>query len=350
MEPALLKLIATEPKYRKEQIYLALFNPKIENFDQITTLSKELRQKLRALSWFPFVLADIKESNLSGAKKALLRLSDDELIETVLMERQSKKVGFLGKRYTVCLSTQVGCPMRCSFCATGKLGFKRNLSVEEIIGQFRFWQKHLHKNKLAEIDNIVLMGQGEPLLNYEAVKESINLFLKYLGIGPRKITLSTAGVIAGMNKIVEDPDFPPIRFALSLHSAIEDDRKKLMPAQPADFFEFLIKWSKKYHKRWPSRTHFIGIEYIFISGVNDSDKHLKALFKLISKIGRVRINLIPLNPLGDEFVSTELEIIKTWQKKLMESGYTTTVRLSQGQDIAAACGQLKNIYDSEKSK
>lgn len=350
MEIALDKLIASEPKYRRDQICRALFDPKIESFSEITTLPKELREALAKLPWLPLALIALNESEDSRTKKALLRLHDGELVETVLMRRQSKKADFSNERYTVCLSTQIGCVMRCSFCATGNLGFRRNLTVDEIIGQFRFWQRHLWQKHEGKIDNIVLMGQGEPLLNYESVKASLNLFLKYSGIGPRKITLSTAGVIAGMDKMVADPDFPPVRFALSLHSAIPEDRKELVPSQPPGFFEFLIDWSKEYHKRWPSRTHFIGIEYVFIKGVNDSEKHLAALHKLLAKLGRVRLNLIPLNYHGGIFKPTPPEEIKRWQKKLMERGYTVTIRLSQGQDIAAACGQLRNIYDSGEKK
>jgi 23S rRNA (adenine2503-C2)-methyltransferase len=338
------QIISTEPKYRRDQIWRALFDPKLNNFSEITTLPKDLRVKLDKISWMPVELALIQESKLDDTKKALLKLADNETIETVLMGRMNKRATRESdRRYTICVSSQVGCAMRCAFCATGQFGFRRNLSAEEIIGQFRFWQKYLlDKDGGGEIENIVLMGQGEPLLNYDAVKDALNLILKYTKVGETKITLSTAGVIAGMNKMVEDKDFPAVRFALSLHSAIPEDRKKLMPSQPPDFFEFFIDWCEKYHERWPSRTHFVGLEYVFIRGVNDTPAHLKALIKFASKIGRARLNFIPLNSVAGEFKGSDMERIKEWQQRLMDSGFTVTVRLSQGSDIAAACGQLKN--------
>ena len=236
--------------------------------------------------------------------------------------------------------------MRCAFCTTGKLGFKRNLLVEEIVDQFRFWQKELIKTDPAgQINNIVLMGQGEPLLNYDNVKEALNLFLKYVDIGPRKITLSTVGVPQAMDRLLDDPDFPAVRFALSLHTAIEESRKKIILSHQKGFLEWLITWANKYHRRFPSRTHFIGLEYTFLEGVNDDDKHLKALIKLASKLGRVRINLIPYNTDPNNpglFQGSKKETIETWQTALLAKGFISTIRHSQGQDISAACGQLHN--------
>lgn len=344
MNNNLEKILDGQPRFRREQIYKAWFDPKIKSLSEITTLPKEWREKQKDFIWVPFQLVSIQESSLDETKKALLKLSDGEMIETVLMGRQSKKIEQSSdRRYTICLSSQVGCPLKCSFCATGSMGFKRNLTADEIVGQYRFWNYFLNERGKGAVSNIVLMGQGEPLLNYEAVKNAINIFLKYTDVGPSKITLSTSGVIPGMERMVEDQDFPGVRFALSLHSAIESDRKELMPSQPPDFFTFLTSWSKKYHRRWPSRTHFIGLEYIFINNINDSDKHLKALIKLASKLGRVRLNLIPYNVYGGKESSSPYEKLKEWQNKLMNSGFTVTIRLSQGSDIAAACGQLRNI-------
>lgn len=351
MEYELEKILADEPKFRREQILRARFDPAINDFSDITTLSKDLRNKLSAVAWLPAESFSLQESCLDDTKKALLRLRDGELVETVLMSRDSKKQGGSGeRRYTVCVSSQVGCPLGCVFCATGQLGFIRNLTADEIIGQFVYWQKYLIKRDAGLIDNIVFMGQGEPLLNFESVKSAANSFIKYAGIGPTKITISSGGVIAGMERMITDPDFPPVRFALSLHSAIAEDRKKLIPSQPPHFFEFLTDWAKKYHDRWPSRTHFLGLEYIFISGVNDSEKHFRALLKLASKLGRVRLNFIPLNSAIGVWRSSPIELVKDWQKRLLKAGFTVTVRVSQGADIAAACGQLKNTYDACKKK
>jgi len=337
------EILKNEPKYKIDQIWQGKFNPALNSFAEITTLSKDLREKIKDFPWLSVKQILLQKSKSDNTQKALLELSDGLTIETVLMgrinKRETREDDF---RNTICLSTQVGCGMGCAFCATGKMGFKRNLTVDELVDQFRFWQKYLFDNGGGEVDNIVIMGQGEPLLNYDNVKEALNLFIKYGDIGQSKITMSTCGIIPGMKKMIEDKDFPPIRFALSLHSAIGEIRKKIMPSHTDNFFEFLIDWSKQYHAKYTSRTQFIGLEYAFLAGINDDDKNLKALIKLASKLGRVRINLIPYNDTTGIFVGSDMEILKKWQKKLMESGFTVTIRLSQGQDIAAACGQLQN--------
>jgi len=347
----LLALLKDQPYFRLKQIWQGKFDPRFNSYADLTTLPKGWREKAKNLPWFSVKLIFLQESENSRTKKALLELFDGEIIETVLMGRINKKETRQQKmRYTVCLSTQAGCPMNCAFCATGSLGFKRNLTVEELVDQFRFWQRYLREHNGGEIENIVLMGQGEPLLNYDNVKEALNIFIKFGKIGPSKITMSTCGVIAGMNKMIEDKDFPPVRFALSLHSAIPEIRKKLMPSHQDNFFDFLIDWSKKYHAKFKSRTHFIGLEYIFLSGINDDDKNLKALIKLASKLGLIRINLIPYNDTTGLFVGSPNEVLKNWQNELMKKGFTVTIRLSQGQDIAAACGQLSNKVDKLISK
>jgi len=334
-------VIASEKKFRQDQIYKAWFNVGVNGYEEITTLPLELREKLKNLPWLSVELAVIQESKADNTKKALLKLGDGQKIETVLMGRDSKKMNDNEMRYTICVSTQVGCPMNCVFCATGSCGFVRNLSSQEIIDQYRFWQKYLGAEE--GIDNIVLMGQGEPLLNYDNVKTALNIILKYTEIGPRQIALSTAGVPVAMEKMISDKEFPPVRFALSLHSAIEETRKKIMPSHQRGFFEFLIDWSKKYHEAFPSRVHFIGLEYIMLDGFNDDEKHLHALIKLASKLGSVRINLIPYNGIQTSvFTGSKKETIEHWQETLLNSGFTSTIRYSQGQDIAAACGQLMN--------
>lgn len=346
---SLEKIISEEPKYRKKQIYTAFFDPRLNSFEEVSTLPKDLRQKLSVLPWLPVELVVLQESKIDDSKKALLVLADGQRIETVLMGRESKKSTRPSeRRYTVCLSSQVGCPMGCAFCATGALGWQRNLTAEEIIGQYRFWQRFLYKkNASNKIDNIVFMGQGEPLLNYQEVKTAVNLILQHTDVGPTKITLSTVGVEAGMKQILTDDDFPPVRFALSLHNAVVEERKKMIPSQSNYFFDFFVKWAKDYRKKFPSRTHFIGLEYVFIADWNDSQKHLKALISLASRLGKVRINLIPLNSINEKMRSSETEKMKEWQKKLMAAGFVVTIRLSQGVDISAACGQLKNSYGNK---
>lgn len=343
MNEALEKIITDEPTYRRKQIYAAWFDEKIKNYNDITTLPKGLKDKLKNIPWLTVKSTLWQESKDDQTIKILLELEDGNAIESVLMGRINKKEKReQDSRYTICVSTQVGCAMGCVFCATGKMGFKRSLTYREIIDQYRFWQNYLIEKKLGKIDNIVLMGQGEPLLNYNNVKEALNTILAYTELGPRQITLSTVGVKAGMEKILTDEEFPGVRFALSLHSAINETRSKMIPSHSPDFLNWLPTWAKNFHKKFPGRSHFIGLEYTLVANKNDDAKHLKALIKLASNLGKVRINLIPCNPANPELSGTEKNILESWQKKLMDSGFTCTIRRSQGQDIAAACGQLAN--------
>jgi 23S rRNA (adenine2503-C2)-methyltransferase len=238
--------------------------------------------------------------------------------------------------------------MKCAFCATGKQGFKRNSSVQEIVDQYRLSQSILTPEK-ARVANIVFMGQGEPLLNYDNVKNAINVLLKNTDLGPTKITVSTAGVVPSMERVLTDPDFPLVRWAISLHSALEESRRHIMPSHQTGFLDFLVRWSNDYHEKFGTKTHFIGLEYIMLGGVNDDDRHLKALIQLAQRMPYIRINLIPYNAISDAevnnidvFSRTPSERIEQWRDTLMRSGFTVTIRYSQGQDIAAACGQLRN--------
>lgn len=370
----LSKILNGQPPYRLKQIHKAWFDLNINNYDQITTLPKDLREKIKNISWLSVKEKIILKSKLDNTHKAILKLSDGHTIETVLMGREDKKVSSTkNERYTICVSTQVGCPMGCVFCATGSMGFKRNLTTQEIIDQYRFWQRYFNNNTLPinpldvrckknttptpnslpfiphssflipQISNIVLMGQGEPLLNYDNVKEAINIILNNTDIGPSKITLSTVGIMNAMDKILTDKDFPPIRFALSLHSAREEIRQQIIPSHQIGFLDWLITWTKKYHQTHPSRSHFIGLEYTLLKNMNDSEEDLKALKKLASKLGHIRINLIPYNTSPNQTLNpSQQSVPEKWRDELMKSGFTVTIRHSHGQDINAACGQLQN--------
>ena len=342
---SLEEIIESEPSYRRDQIYLAWFDKNIHSFSEVTTLSKSLRDKLVAEPWMTVKEKVLQTSKNDGTRKALLEFADGRVVESVLMPRISKKqIPGDRPRYTICVSSQVGCPMACTFCATGKLGFARNLSYREILDQMRYWQQILWEKDEGEVDNIVFMGQGEPLLNYENVKLTLKILIKYANIGQRKITLSTVGVPESMTKMVTEKDFPAVRFALSLHSALAETRASIIPSNRPGFLDFLVEWAKKYHTAFPSRTHFIGLEYIMLKGINDDAKHLNALIKLVLKLGSIRVNLIPYNSSStkDEFQGTDMEIIQNWQKKMNNHDITCTIRRSQGLDIDAACGQLAN--------
>ena len=344
-------VLKTEKKFRINQIYRAWFDKNINSYSQITTLPEKIRNELAELSWFTIIPETELISSVDDTRKILFKLYDGNFIETVIMGRKNIKSDHNsnGKsRYTICISSQAGCPMRCAFCATGRAGFKRNLLAEEIVEQIRYCSKILSATD-DRINNIVLMGQGEPLLNYENVKKALNIILNNTDIGPTKITVSTAGVPAVMEQMLTDNEFPEIRWAISLHSAIEESRIKIMPSHKKGFLNFLVNWSKEYLKIHPSRTQFIGLEYIMLGNVNDNDNHLKALIKLAQQIPHVRINLIPYNSISKDpidnisfFERTPSHHIERWHKELMKKGFTSTIRYSQGQDIAAACGQLRN--------
>ena len=176
MKEYLTKIIEKEPKYRREQIERAWFDVKLNSFEEITTLPKDLRERLKICLGLRWRFKKLQESQTGPTQKAVVELSDGELIETVLMGRENKAQKNRDWRYTICVSTQAGCPMGCVFCATGACGFRRNLTAEEIIDQYRFWRKRLPAE--TPIDNIVLMGQGEPLLNYDNVKRALKVILK----------------------------------------------------------------------------------------------------------------------------------------------------------------------------
>jgi|GEM_PF-288527 23S rRNA (adenine2503-C2)-methyltransferase len=356
-------ILNTETKFRRAQIERAWFDVNINSYDEITTLPLALREKLKVIPWMSFKTHTALVSKVDNTRKYLLELNDGNYIEMVLMGRKNRKENVGDDaldRYTICISSQAGCPMQCVFCATGKAGFKRHLTAEEIVDQYRIAQRILAKEG-NRVSNIVMMGQGEPLLNYDNVKRALNILLKNTDLGNTKITMSTAGVVHSMEQMLKDDDFPPVRFALSLHSAIEETRKKIMPSHKKGFLDFLVIWANAYHKKLGTRTHFIGLEYIMLAGINDDVKHLKALITLCKKMPHLRVNLIPYNYTGDPesaaaanaleekmgsnyriFTRTPHEQIEHWHEEIMKAGFTSTIRYSQGQDIAAACGQLRN--------
>lgn len=350
-------VLAGEPKYRRQQIERAWFEVEKNGYDEITTLPLELRDKLKGFPWLTVQPHTVLTSKLDNTRKILFKLHDGNLIETVIMGRKNLKqeqTDLSGvaiakpDRFTICISSQVGCALRCAFCATGQAGFKRQLSTEEIIDQVRYCQRLLATEK-ARVANIVMMGQGEPLLNYDNVKHALQIILANTDIGPTKIMISTTGIPLAMDKLIADKDFPPVRWTISLHSAIEETREKIMPAGPKDFLKFLVGWVAAYHKKLGTRAHFIGLEYIMLGGINDDEKHLQALIKLCKKLPHIRVNIIPYNNTCDEppdnktiFFRAAPETIEHWHDAVMKAGFTSTIRYSQGQDIAAACGQLRN--------
>lgn len=278
--------------------------------------------------------------------KAALTLDDGARIETVLMKNARGQ-------WTVCVSSQVGCAMACTFCATGTMGFTRNLSEDEIVDQYRYWNMFLRKRtELPQrISNIVFMGMGEPLSNVEAVKGALHMLLKYTDLGPTHITVSTVGLIPMLRQLLTDAEWPPVRLAVSLHSAVPETRRRLMPTSYETFLDDLVVWADAYFEGNESRRRHLTFEYLMLSRVNDDERHAEALIRFARRVGKVRINLIPYNysPQNPQRIAGQAGTVyreslpgdfARFEEQLNGAGITVTRRRTMGDDIAAACGQL----------
>jgi len=328
-------LLSGESAFRTRQANEAIHSPFFRSWDDVSSLPKVLRERLAAeVPWNTLSRVAVLPSGAGDAWKALLETGDGNRIESVLM-RNSRN------QFTVCVSTQVGCAMNCAFCATGKIGLVRSLSRDEIVDQVRFFRDVVSDAKLSgEITNVVLMGMGEPLANYGEVREALRTFTGPMGIGMTRITVSTVGFLSGLERLLTDPEWPPVRIAISLHAADEETRTRLMPTTAPGFINDLVAWARKYSAAFPEKRRHLTLEYLLLSGVNDSEKDTWKLVELARRIDRVRVNLIPYNATDSEFVGSDAIAVRRCQDKLEAAGITVTVRKSQGGDIAAACGQL----------
>jgi len=323
-----------EPKYRAEQVFNWMYNHLVEDFDEMLNLPKSLRVKLSEQCQIKTLnYVDSEISSETGTKKFVFQTEENHKIESVIIPES--------KRTTLCISTQVGCPLDCKFCATGLMGYKKNLTAGEIFDQYMLAAKDYGKEN---ITNIVYMGMGEPLLNYKATIDSLKIFAEELttGISLKKITVSTVGIAP---KIIELADSGlKAKIALSLHSCFEDVRSKIMPINKKYPLKQNIDAVKYYSKETGTRITF---EYVMLNEINDREEDLKALGKLCSEIP-CKINVIPfnslehMNPTGfsAKLKPSPRERIHQFVETLREKGITVTVRLTQGEDIAAACGQL----------
>lgn len=328
------QLFPNIPKFRDDQIQTALFNPSNKNWDDLSTLSKEMRSEIiKSVPWTSLGCSKIVESSDRKTRKALLQTQDANAIESVIMRNKREQ-------WTICISSQIGCAMGCLFCATGKLGLIRNLNVDEIVDQVRFWQNQIKSDE--RISNIVVMGMGEPLINYENVRDVLNLIVKYTDIGKTKITVSTAGVLPRMRQILTDPLWPHVRLAISLHSVDSQTRKKIMPSSTPTFLDDLAVWAKDYLKIHGNRRHHLTFEYLLLSGINDSEIDAKKLASYVKKIGDIKVNILIYNSTG-AFQAPSKERAMAFSKVLQDCGVDSTRRSSMGSDIFAACGQLAKI-------
>ncbi|MCR4313990.1 MAG: 23S rRNA (adenine(2503)-C(2))-methyltransferase RlmN [Candidatus Uhrbacteria bacterium] len=339
-------LFPNEPAFRWKQIEDAFFSS-AKGWEDVTTISKSMRDALTAIPWLSVTSQTIQVSGNGDTHKALLKVAGDKQIESVLMKNRTGA-------WTICVSSQVGCAMRCGFCATGKMGLTRSLIADEIVDQYRFWMSYLSTfppNHLStpRISNIVFMGMGEPLANYEEVKATLNTLLKYTDIGLTRITVSTVGILPRLEQLLTDPDWPHVRLAVSLHSAIEETRKKIVPTSYDEFLPKLADWAKHYLQTFGNRRHHLTFEYVMLKGVNDFPAHAKALAVFVNRIGRIKVNLIPYNLTGVEFARSEDSAIDKFLEILHNNHLIATTRRTMGSDIAAACGQLIVLTQKEKT-
>ncbi|OGT35134.1 MAG: 23S rRNA (adenine(2503)-C(2))-methyltransferase [Gammaproteobacteria bacterium RIFCSPHIGHO2_12_FULL_37_14] len=321
-----------EKPYRAKQILKWIHTIGIQDFQQMTDLSKVLRNKL--MDTAEIVLPQLAYENKAedGTYKWLLRLSDGNCIETVFIPEKT--------RGTLCISSQVGCILNCDFCSTGKQGFSRNLTTAEIIAQLWIAIRHLSKNKGAhdhQVTNVVMMGMGEPLLNLDNVIPALNLMLDDFayGLSKRRVTVSTAGVVPAMYQLRELSD---VALAVSLHAPNDILRNQLVPLNKKYPLNELMAVCKEYFKEDARRS--ITMEYVMLHGINDSQEHARQLIKLLNGI-RVKMNLIPFNPFPHtQYKRSENDTILHFRDTLLKAGLNTTIRRTRGDDINAACGQL----------
>lgn len=323
-----------EPRYRLKQIRRSVARSTAADWSGLTDLPLKLRSELAASFRWSSVELEREAASADGeTRKALLRLHDGHHIETVLMPHH-------GARNSVCISTQAGCPMACAFCATGEMGIIRDLTAGEIVDQVRYWQRELRLRD-DRVSHVVYMGMGEPLRNYGPVMASVRALTDpgLFGISPRRITISTCGIVPKMDALAAEG--LPITLAVSLHAADDRTRTRIMPVNRKWDVDQVLDASARYVERTKRRLTF---EYILLAGVNDSEEHAETLARRIEARGRTdmyHVNLIPVNPGPGGFKRPSPDQMERFAAILERHGVGATVRISKGQDIAAGCGQLK---------
>ncbi|RME34224.1 MAG: 23S rRNA (adenine(2503)-C(2))-methyltransferase RlmN [Gammaproteobacteria bacterium] len=320
-----------EKPFRAGQLLKWVHQLGVTDFGAMTNLSRELRQRLVAASSLdlPRVVRD--QQSADGTRKWLLELEGGDCIETVFIPEEG--------RGTLCVSSQVGCPMDCSFCATAKQGFNRNLTTAEIIGQLFVAARELGQFRSREriITNVVLMGMGEPLLNFDAVVAAMRLMLDDFayGLSRRRVTLSTSGLVPAIDRLRE---VLPVSLAVSLHAPEDDLRSELVPLNRTWPLAELMEACRRYAAAQPhSRITF---EYVLLEGVNDQPVHARALVRLLQEVPS-KVNLIPFNPFpGAGYRRSRPEVVERFRDIVAGAGLVTVTRRTRGDDIDAACGQL----------
>jgi 23S rRNA (adenine2503-C2)-methyltransferase len=315
-----------EPAYRARQLYVWLYGRRVRDLAAMTDLGKGLRARLESgfeVRWPEVAARDVSRD---GTIKYLFRLDDSASIESVFIPEE--------RRRTICISTQAGCPLKCAFCLTGIAGYKRNLKPWEILGQVATVMDDAPRTAPW---NVVVMGMGEPLLNYEATVHALRILMDPEGfaVAPKKLTLSTVGILPALEKLMAEPVRP--NLAISLHAPEPGLRRQLMPIEEKYRLEDVIAAAQRYPIPRGGRVTY---EYVLLRGVNDSATHARQLARLL-RGSRAKVNLIPLNPAAEiPFDAPTPEAVDAFAGILADAHVAVSVRRPRGQDILAACGQL----------
>ncbi len=325
------------PRYRADQILLPLYYKFPKNIRDIPQLPKKLREELTEAG---YTIGSAKEvhrvvSDDGDVTKLLLDLTDENSVETVLMQYAPSKIGG-HPRSTICVSTQIGCAMGCVFCATGQMGFETNLKAEHIVSQVIHFADILQQQG-EHVTNLVFMGMGEPLANYDEMIRAVRILThdRGFGLGQRHITISTIGITSGIDKLAEEN--LQVGLAISLHSPNNELRKKLVPTATPNSVEEIIEAGRRYYKKTGRRVTF---EYALMAGINDSPEIASELAKLLQGNGS-HVNLIPINPTAGDFKRPTQDNVNEFERILSNAGVNCTVRVEKGTEISAACGQLR---------
>ena len=321
-----------EKSFRASQVLKWIHQAGVSDIDQMTNLSKSLRAKLKDIACIKAPEVKLEQISKDGTRKWLLEIDGGNSVEAVFIPEEG--------RGTLCVSSQVGCPLDCKFCSTGKQGFNKNLTVGEIIGQLWVANNQLGWNPEGRqpITNVVMMGMGEPLLNFDNVLPAMDLMMDDLayGLSRRRVTLSTSGIIPGIDQLKQ---LSPASLAISLHAPNDEIREKIMPINKTYPLEKLLDACRRFTDSEESHKH-ITFEYVMLDGINDSEANARELAKRLRGISS-KINLIPFNPFpGAPYKCSSRKAIDRFKTILIESGLITVTRKTRGDDIDAACGQL----------
>lgn len=323
-----------ESSFRATQVLKWIHQHGVDDIDAMTNISKDLRTKLKATTEIRAPEVVSEHLSADGTRKWIIRVEGGDCIETVFIPEDD--------RGTLCISSQVGCALDCSFCSTGKQGFNRDLSAAEIVGQLWIAARSfdsLGPNKRRMISNVVFMGMGEPLMNFDNVVDAMQIMLHDNGYGlsKRRVTLSTAGLVPALDRLA---DFVDVSLAISLHAPNDELRNELVPLNKRYPIAKLLDSAQKYLDRMPDQRRKMTIEYTLIDGVNDRPEHARQLATLLRDVP-CKINLIPFNPFAmSNYRRVSGNALSRFRDILYKAGLIVTVRTTRGDDIDAACGQL----------